>query len=102
MAIIKCPHQRAIAKELGLTQETALMALHNVRSIPESTCKLVQKNAKEIGYQPSLQVSHPWSGYAVDVSWYITVAFESLWMWPPKKSGVETDSKFFASFFTWI
>jgi LacI family transcriptional regulator len=50
-------NQRAIAKELGLTQATVSMALRNVRSIPESTRELVRKKADEMGYKPSPQVS---------------------------------------------
>ncbi|WPJ96123.1 LacI family DNA-binding transcriptional regulator [Coraliomargarita algicola] len=51
------PNQRAIAKELGLTQATVSMALRNVRSIPEATRERVRQKAEEMGYKPSPQVS---------------------------------------------
>lgn len=47
------PNQRAIARELGLTQATVSMALRGDPSISKATCLRVREAAERLGYRPN-------------------------------------------------
>ncbi len=51
------PNQRALAKELGLTQATVSMALRNDPAISPATRKKVREAAERLGYRPNAYVS---------------------------------------------
>ncbi len=51
------PNQRALAKELGLTQATVSMALRNDPAISPATRKKVREGAERMGYRPNAYVS---------------------------------------------